>query len=784
VSTLNRKSWQDVRRRWARSLLTTLTIAVAVTGLGLFSLPSLMDRAMNAQVAHDQLHDVRLSTDDLRLSEQDKADLRALPGVEGIEFRALYHARARTGDHREDVLLVGTEDFEHQAVNVIAQQSGTWPAAGQALTESQNARSGRLSPHAGQTVQIESNAGELVPISISGTGRTLEYSQVAGDDLAVLYLPAADVNRIAGSNGFNSLEVRSSGGDPNVVAAAVRDWLEAHHPEVTFSDLPEIRAAGTWPGQEVFDNFVTLFYVGGVLALISAVALISNTMTTLVAEQRREIAVMKAIGGRRRQIALSFLRTAFLFAATGSVIGALLGIVVGNLMTQFIGHQFLGVDAGWGIAWPVVIISLAIGVFGTTLAAIPALIRGASLPVREGLQSAIPGSGEGTVRLLSRVPLPATTSMGLRNISRRKARAIGTMFQVALAVGVSLGLLALGVTVTSLTAKTWDSYDWDVIVSQKSNTPLDSHAGELLAGMEGVSQVQPLLYNNLRLDGEEYETWGYPPDSDLYHPKITAGRWLTPEDGASKARVVVVGRALAAKAGLKVGQVVTVDSARGPVQLTVVGIDKVLTNNATGVFVPFSTFQDILGRDDTNAYWLVASDSSHAAIDRVAAQAEDQLTAAGYPAATEIRYVEKAANVSSNKTLTGVLAVMGIPIVVIGLIGLINMMTMNIIERTREIGILRCLGARSGDIKGIFRTEALAVAFLGWLVAIPMGWLIGKVLVEIVSRVFNFGSLPFTYPLLYPPLALGAVVVLSLLVVIAPLRRAAHLRPGDALRYE
>jgi putative ABC transport system permease protein len=785
MSTLTRKSWQDIRRRWARSLFTVATIASAVAGLGLFALPFLMDSAMADRIDQDRLHDIRLFTDDLVLTPDEAAGLRAVPGVEAIDFRTTYQTRLRIGDRREDVLLVGVEDFARQAVNVVQLEQGALPAEGEGLTDPQNRRSGRLRAGAGETLQVEDANGGLHPLRITGAGRTLEFSQVATDEEVVLYVPQSTVNALAGAGGFNSIDIRLS--DPESAGPAtlaLQEWLTQHHPEVVFTNLPDSRPTGTWPGEEVFNNFATLFYVGGVLALVSAVALISNTMTTMVAEQRREIAIMKAIGGRRRQVALSFLRTAVMLAVAGSLLGALVGIPFSNWLAGVIGGEFLGIAPGWGIAWPIVIGSFAVGLVGTTLASIPALLRGTAIPVREGLQATTAASGDGISRVLRHVPLPTTAGIGLRNIARRKARAAGTAVQVGLAVGVALGLLALGVTVSSVTADTWDTMDWDFIVSQNSNVPLDDRAGEVIQGLDGVEKAHPILYNDLRVDGVQYESWGIPADGSLYTPDIESGRWLRPEDGESRAAVAVIGRALAATSGLKVGDILFAESARGPVELEIVGIDGVLMNNATTIFIPLSTFQELLGRTDTNAFWVASRSRDEAAIDSLAARAEDTLGAAGYPVSNEIHYVEKAANLAANNTLTGVLAVIGVPIVAIGLIGLVNLMTMNVIERTREIGVLRSLGARSRDIQGIFRSEALSVAVLGWLLAVPLGWIIGRILVEVVTSVFHFGSVPYSFPASYPPLALLPTLALSWLAILAPLRRASSLRPGDALRYE
>jgi ABC-type antimicrobial peptide transport system permease subunit len=207
-------------------------------------------------------------------------------------------------------------------------------------------------------------------------------------------------------------------------------------------------------------------------------------------------------------------------------------------------------------------------------------------------------------------------------------------------------------------------------------------------------------------------------------------------------------------------------------------------NNGTTLFLPLATFQSMLGRQDTNAYWVVSDDQDERRIDRLATSLEDRLTAAGYPVGTEIHYVERAANLESNRVLIAVLAVMGIPIVFIGMIGLLNAMTMNVIERTRDIGILRCVGASSRTVRRVFRSEALTVAVAGAVIAVPLGWLVGALLAYVVTDLFHYGSVPYAFPWASAVIAVVATLVLAWLVVVAPVRRASRLAPGNALRYE
>jgi putative ABC transport system permease protein len=739
---------------------------------------------MDRRVIDDRLHDTQVYVDDVQLSRAELEQLGTLPGVAALDTRTTYVTRLHYGDRRVDALLVGVTDFAAQRVDIIRLESGSLPGASEGLTDTQNSRSGRFGGGRGTTIAVEDNSGGLHDITISGAGNTLEYSQIATEDLAVIYAPQVLVNQIANASGVNRLDfLVADRTQSQSVLAEIQAWFAANHPEAIFSDLPDVRQVGTWPGQDVSENFATLFYVGGILALLSALALVSNTVTTMVAEQRVEIAIMKAIGGSRRQIMFSFLRTVWLLAGIGTLLGVLLGIPFSNFLANFVGKQFLGAQTQWGYSLPVILISVGVGMVGTTLAAIPTLLQASRMSVRQGLEAGLSASqGTWTDRFLRRIPLPRNAQVGLRNITRRKTRTIGTVLQVGLAVGVALGFLALGVTIADVTARTWDVMHWDVIVSQRSNNGLDDRAVSLIEGVDGAEAGHPVLYNTVEIDGTQYEAWGLPVDTKLYEPDIVSGRWFNASDAREPS--FVAGRALAATAGIKVGDSITVSTATGPVQMSLIGIDGRLINNATSVFIPLAEFQAIVGATDTNAYWLVSNSKDHAAIDRLAVDVEKALSAEGYPAHTEIHYVEKDASLASNRVLVGVLAVMGVPIVAIGLIGLVNMMTMNVLERTREIGILRCIGARGRDITRIFQTEAISVALLGWLVAVPAGWLIGWILVRVVTEMFKFGSVPYSYPAWYLPVALLITVVLAWLVVIAPVRRAANLRPGDSLRYE
>ena len=128
------------------------------------------------------------------------------------------------------------------------------------------------------------------------------------------------------------------------------------------------------------------------------------------------------------------------------------------------------------------------------------------------------------------------------------------------------------------------------------------------------------------------------------------------------------------------------------------------------------------------------------------------------------------------------IGVLGLLIVAISMVGLVNAITMSVLERTREIGVLRCIGARAREIRRIFAAEGLTVSLAGWLLGIPVGYGLARMFSWLMLEVIgiDFG---FTFPPLNLLIALIGTVLIALLIMRLPLRRAARLKPGDAIRY-
>src|ERR1035438_8419044 len=314
MSTLTRKAWGDLTRHRARTLLAVCTLSIAIASLGFLAVPVLLNAAMNRQIAGSHLYDVGISTSTLDLTP---AQLSAL---------------------------------------------GRLPGRGEVLADAGNGRATGFAVPNGGTIDVRVASGRLVRLRVSGTGMNLYATPGAnGSTTPVFYAPTATVQALRAVRGYNYLGFRltdDSTAAQSRVVTEVRAYLTAQTGTDPITALPAVRAPGQWPGQSGFSHIMALLYIITILAFGSALFLISATMNTLIAEQASEIAILKTLGGRRRQIAGIILRTAAMLGTAGTVIGAILGIAIAYLLASYFAVKLIHVSFGFGIATGVVVASL------------------------------------------------------------------------------------------------------------------------------------------------------------------------------------------------------------------------------------------------------------------------------------------------------------------------------------------------------------------------------------------------------------------------------------------
>ena len=139
---------------------------------------------------------------------------------------------------------------------------------------------------------------------------------------------------------------------------------------------------------------------------------------------------------------------------------------------------------------------------------------------------------------------------------------------------------------------------------------------------------------------------------------------------------------------------------------------------------------------------------------------------------------------ASFSILTSVLMVMVILAAAVGSIGLMGTMSMNVVERTREIGVMRAIGASNGDIQAIVIVEGMVIGLISWVCAWALSYPISFMMLRIITAAMLSDPIPLTYTLEGVFVWLGVVVALSALASVLPARSAARLTIREVLAYE
>lgn len=794
IPAITKKSYRDLSKRKARTIFTILTIALGVAGISMFAIVPLMDEAMEIEIREANIYNVQLNVADVELNETNIMDIEGIDNVESFEVRTGFFTKIYVGDRRNDAIFIGVDDFDNQEVDLVIKNSGEYPSDLEVLNEAANERSGVFNKKKGESVRVVAADGSEMNLGITGEAGSLLYSSFPSQGIAVFYTNIETVRSLGNFSGYNLLSFRLEDTGQEIMEETVEDirsYLTNNTSVVAFAELPEIREEGTWPGQEMFADLSTMFYFITVVAIFCSIFLISNTMHTIVSEQKKQIAGMKAIGATRFQVFKSYLTTSFLMGAIGAVIGSVIGIGIAVLFINYIGSMF-GISPGFLMNFPIVVISLVVGILITILASIPALISALRITVREGMQDQGISAEFGTSlidRTLKRTGwMPRTAQMGVRNVGRNKKRSVSTIIQVCLAVGVLLGVVSFGTSMFDAVAGEYDNWTFDIRVMgvETGGKPLTTDITVMLENISGVDAAEPYISSGVEINGEEFYAYGFPHDTQAFnHGKtIVKGNWFSADQENSNEKVVIITEVLTRRMGWEMGDSLTFMTATGPHTFEVVGITSALMFNGLTCYFPLQTLQDILQKQDVASGFHVLTESkSHGDIDSVSTSVEDVMLQNGYAIHNDVWYVAEELNQQNNQMIGNALYAIGGLVVVITLIGLMNTLTMNILDRTKEIGMLRCIGAKAMNIRSVFASEGILLVFVGWIIGIPVGFLLGNAMWYGMSQAMDIEA-PFLYPIINVPIVLVITMVIGILIIQPPLWRATHIKPGDALRYE
>jgi putative ABC transport system permease protein len=815
TSLLAVKLRRDLRAAWSRMLLMVIAIAVSLTVFGgvLYAWAASGRETSSAYIGTEPasatiLLDRAIDAEQLAAIA---AQARRRPGVIEATARTQFTSQIQVNGRWRDTPLqvfAAAPDDPMQMVKFDVQQ-GSWPPSPAEVFLGRDTLT-LLDVAVGDTVTVQTPSGERVRLRVADTVYDPSLAPAPQEQTGHGYLSTASLATPAKQPVLDQLKIQVA--DPGqatpsrdrdavvAVAGDVGEWLQREH-GLAIREI-QVPTPYAHPHQGQADALLLSLLAGGAAAVVLSTILVANMLNGLFTQQIPQIGIMKAIGARSVRIGRLYLAMTLLVAVAATLLALAPAILLGRAgvagILGFLGIRAASLAAPW---WTYVLV-LAVGLALPPLMALIPLVKTSRTTVRAAIDhhglGANPSTATGVLARLGRLRrLDRGLLMALRNTIRRPARFLLSVGLLASAGMVFVAGMSLSAGVEAIQEQQKQQRNWDVDVQLASPASVDSVTAMAkrvpdVSRVEGWTRVQ----SGVAGPGQIPLTRTYPDQGHgsvavtaipagttmLPPPTLLEGRWLHPQEtGAIVLNQIARNNTVP---DLGAGDTVQLSVGGKPTTWRVVGIAQE-RGGGGGTYVTAEGFANAMGQPRRVTQLRIATDRHDEQTRTAVADAvAETLTGAGVE-------VQSAASVSRSEAVTEghlgpiIMIVLAIAIAmgVVGGIGLASTMSTNIVDRTREFGVMHAIGARPKAVRRIVTAEGVFLALASLLVAVIPTLGLTAVIGAGLGNLFMSAPLPFRIS----PLAIGiwtAIVILgAVLATDAAATRASRLTVREALAY-
>ncbi len=796
-----KKVLADLWDNKARSLLVIFSIAIGVLAIGVITgAYVIIDADMSVSYASHQPANLELRTssfdDDLL------ASVRRYPGVAAVEARRVTPLRVRPVGEQDWTTfdVVAIQDFAANQINLLTPLEGK-PAAqrGEIVLEKEAAAATGL--QVGQQLEVQLPDGSVRRLLVVGI--VLDPTTSAADFLAdpLAYIHRDTLPDLHLPTTYNRLYITLSEGQDDLthiraMMAEVKQKVENSGYSVGFTQQSRTHEH---PLGDIVNAVLGILLALGVLILFLSSSLIANTLSALLQQHLRHIGVMKLVGGRNRQILALYLALMLAYGGLALAISVPLGGRGAYALADYIAEDIGFTLQGYRIVPLAMAVQVLVGILAPLIAGLGPVLSGTRVTVLQAISSAQgPGQADGwvertlfrlTARLARRgVHLPRPILLSIRNTFRNKRRLRLTLFTLTMGGAIFISVFNVRVSLYRFVEQVGNYFLADVTLDFKRTYRINEMRNYLLP-IEGVEDVEGWIYANAQLLSPEGRTLDNinilspPADTQLVEPLMVEGRWMRPDD----VRKLVISEGVwDYYPDLHSGDTLQLKINGKEESWEVVGIFKFVGIKGILAYTPYEYMSRVKHLPNRAYSYRVATERHDRPYQEMMSQTLDAyLREQGFEIGQTRAGLASLDDASESlDVLIAFLLIMALLTASVGAMGLAGTMGMNVLERTREIGILRAIGATDARIMGLVIAEGMFIGLISWVLAVVLSVPISYLLSGIVSRAL------FNTPIqvIFTPLGFGLwlllVVILSTVASILPARNAARLTIREVLAYE
>lgn len=804
-----RKVIHDLLDNKGRTLLVVFSIAVGVFSIGVIAgAYQIISTDMSASYSANRPANVELRM--TNFDDDTLALIRNRHGVAEAEARRVFNIRVRVpGTEKWTTLdMVAFDDFEKNKINLLTPIEGqAIPKKREVLLEQDVLK--HLDTGVGGVLEFELPDGSTKTMPVVGIVQDTGGS--AGDFLAspYAYITRDTLPYLGQPELFNrALVVVSEGGDDihpiRDMGAMLKDKLEKNDSTVIRMRFSETHKH---PLADTVNAILGILMALGILIVFLSSSLIANTLNALLNQHLRYIGVIKLVGGQRRQVSLMYLTLIMAFGILALLIAVPLGGQGAYGLALFVADQLNFNILGYRVVLLAFVVQILVGLLVPLIAGLAPVRNGSRITVLRALSGGL-ADGEKqakagkerlpwfdwmqvkATRVLAKrgIHIPRPFVISLRNTFRRKSRLVLTLFTLTMGGAIFIAVFNVRVTLHDYIGQIGKYFVADVSVDFDKPYRLDKveQAVMKVPGIqhaEGWQFVSGELLDNNKQVLENINIFGPPADSQLVDPILVSGRWIRADDVR---KLAVSEAALKYYPDLKPGDNLNLKIDGNEEVWEVVGIFKFVDREGILGYAPFEYVSKVNHLVNRSASFRLVTDRHNRPYqDAKAEELDKYFRDLGY----KVRVAEAGrasldTAVESLDTLVIFLLIMAVLTAIVGSMGLTGTMGMNVLERTREIGIMRAIGA---DDRAVMRTVIAEGVFIGTIsfglaiiLSIPFTYLLSTI---VSLAVFQTPiAVVFTY--MGYAIWLGLVLALSAVASILPARNAARLTIREVLAYE
>jgi putative ABC transport system permease protein len=794
-----RKVLADLWGNRTRTILVVLSIAVGVFAVGMIGgSGQIMTKDLRAQYAATRPSVAQIYTRDSFDDDLVQA-IRRMRSVGDAEGRRTVQARYSVGPQQwKEILLIALRDYKDIRVDKVYSRSGAWPPPNKQLLLEQSSVA-MVGAKTGDVLLIETPDGTRRRVPVAGVVHDLSQISSFFRGVAYGYISMDSLEWLGETRDFNQLNFAVDGapdGAPltkarvETIAGQVRNKIENSGRAVFFTLIFD-KPGRHW-ADDSLQAMTLILGVLGALSLLLSGLLVINTVTALLTQQIRQVGIMKAIGARADQITGMYLATIVAFGVLALFLAVPLGIVGAQALAGFTGRLLNFNISGYSLPSRVLALQITTGLLVPVLAALYPIISGARITVRQAISSyglAEGPRGAGTIdRLVERVRgLSRPALLSLRNTFRRKGRVMLTLATLTLAGAIFIGILSVQHSLMGLMETLFDYWKYDVQIEFSRSYPIQQLERESLA-IAGATAAESWAFRTsrrIRADDTESPSIfliALPAATKMLQPVMLQGRWLLPEDENA---LVINTDLTKEERDVKVGDEIVLKIGTRKSPWKVVGlVQGILSGPIAYANYPYAAQQiRTFGRADRV---------------QVVTQQHDAAFVTQVSRALEARFRHLGLRMTSNQTIPEIrkqvaaqfnviivfLLIMAVLLAAVGGLGLMGTMSINVLERTREIGVMRAIGASDRAVIQIVMAEGILIGLISWTLGTVLALPLGYALSNAVGRAFLQTAPAFRFSVTGVGLWLVVVVVLAAVASFLPAWNASRLTVRDVLAYE